>query len=84
MSAPQDPFESWKEGRRQIEPPPDFSAHMMARIHRCELKRPVRFAESFFFGLPAAEKALRLLLAFGLSAAGIFRISYVTLSILTP
>jgi hypothetical protein len=84
MHAPIDPFESWKESRRQFQPPPDFSVHVMARIRLGKISRPSDLTESFFFGLSAVEKAVRLLLAFGLSAAGIFRISYVAFNILIP
>jgi hypothetical protein len=84
MVAPIDPFESWKESRRQFKPPPDFSAHVMGRIRHSEIPRPLDLTESLFFGLSAVEKALRLLLALGLSAAGIFRISYVAFNIIVP
>lgn len=84
MPVPQDPFEIWKAGRREIQPPPDFSVRVMARISLREIPNTVGLTEGFFSGLSAVERGLRLLLAFGLSAAGLFRISYVAFNLLIP
>ncbi len=80
----EDRYENWKKGRRRFNAPTNFSALVMKRIKNADSQHAINIFTGFLAVPSLPEKALRILVAFGLSAAGIFRISYVALNLLTP
>ena len=78
-------YQDWKRLRSDRKPPHGFSQDVMRKIHEIEAtksKTILGISEAEFI-LPA-HRFVRWALMIGLGALGLFRISYVAISIFVP
>jgi hypothetical protein len=72
-------YKEWKTSRSGMDPPDQFSDRVMAQIARQDQER------SEPSGIPPIlEKAIDILVGFGLSVLGAFRVAHLVGSLLLP